>query len=193
MFTIVPHRSVWRRRAVACAAGAVAGCGGTAPPGVAPVADRRPLDSVVGVRPGDLAPAFDVPGLDGRRVRLADFRGRPVLLDFWATWCEPCRAEMDDLRDVRRRFGDRVVIVGLAEDPTPDTPRAYAAAHGLTWRQAFLGPEPNPTDDRYDVRGLPSIWLVGADGRIVAKGLRGDRIAAGVAAVLGGDRLPVRR
>ncbi len=179
--------AVRRPLTVVCLAVAAGGCGGTAPPAAAPPSpDRRPAGPVVGVRPGDLAPPFDVPGLDGPRVRLADLRGRPVVLDFWAAWCQPCLAEMDDLRAVRRRFGDRVVIVGLDEDVTPDRPRAYAAAHGLDWRQAFLGPEPNPTDDRYDVRGLPSIWLVGADGRILATGLRGGRINAAVAAALGG-------
>jgi peroxiredoxin len=137
---------------------------------------------------GDAAPDFVVKGLDDKPIRLADFRGKYVLLEFWATWCGPCLAQTDYMKDVYRRFGSdpRFAMISLSTDPKPNDPMHYVASQGLAWRQGFLGdcdeaPIVNPpVFNDYGVEGIPSIWLIGPDGKVVAKSLHYDSILAAV-------------
>jgi peroxiredoxin len=138
---------------------------------------------------GNAAPDFVVKGLDDKPIRLADFRGKYVLLEFWATWCGPCLAEMDYMKEVYRRFGGdpRFAMVGLSVDPKPNDPMNYAASHGLAWRQGFLGNcdeapivDDAPVVNDYGVEGYPSIWLIGPDGKVIAKNLYEDSILKAV-------------
>ncbi len=62
------------------------------------------------------APDFELPDLNGNLVRLSQFRGRPVLLNFWATWCPPCRKEMPDLQAFSEKYGDRIQVLGVNLD-----------------------------------------------------------------------------
>jgi thiol-disulfide isomerase/thioredoxin len=76
---------------------------------------------------GDAAPDFQTVTLDGKPLRLADYRGKTVLLDFWATWCGPCRGETPHLKRVREAFrgDDRLAIIGLSLDDEAAAPREY--------------------------------------------------------------------
>lgn len=123
---------------------------------------------------GEPAPGFAVETLDGDPLRLADYRGRFVLLDFWATWCGPCVAETPHLNAVFEEFGDdpRFVMIALSLDTDPEAPRAYAAEHDLRWTQGFLGDwSTSPVPESFGVRGIPSIWLIDSDGTVIAKDL----------------------
>ena len=78
-------------------------------------------------------PEIRLPGIDGAVHRLADWRGRPLVINFWATWCEPCRREIPLLRALRREHtADRLEIVGIAVD-YPDDVRKYARAQGIDY------------------------------------------------------------
>ncbi len=136
---------------------------------------------------GQPAPAFDVETLDGGRVKLADFRGKYVLVDFWATWCVPCIAEIPDLKAVHDRFGkdDRFAMLSLSLDAAKDAPRKFVAEKGLPWKQGFLGEwaEGGVPED-YHVESIPAMFLVGPDGMLKAANLRGDMIGAAVAEAL---------
>ena len=141
---------------------------------------NRPME---GPGIGDLAPDFSIETVDGTTLRLGDQRGKFVLLDFWAVWCAPCRAETPYLKDVFETFGanDRFAMIGLSLDDDPEKPQAYAEEHEIGWTQGFLG---DWSDDEvtksYGVSGIPSIWLIGPDGTILARNLRGVGIASAI-------------
>jgi peroxiredoxin len=137
---------------------------------------------------GDLAPDFRVESVDGKAIELADYRGKFVLLEFWATWSPPCLDQIPYLKSTFDALGQnpRLAMIGLSLDVKKETPRAYAAKHSLGWTQGFLGEWSRATlPDAYGVRGIPSIWLIGPDGRVIAKDLNLSRIQAAVAEALG--------
>ena len=83
---------------------------------------------------GQPAPGFELAAIDGPTVSLSDYRGRPVIVNFWASWCVPCREEFPLLRDARRRHAaDGLEILGIVHDDGPEAARAFAASHGADW------------------------------------------------------------
>jgi peroxiredoxin len=140
---------------------------------------------------GQEAPGFEIKTTDDKAVRLADYRGKYVLLDFWATWCGPCVAETPNLKAVFEQYGKRedFVMIGLSLDQDKEKPIAYAKEKGTQWIDGFLGDwGKDEVTKKYGVRGIPSIWLIGPDGKVVAKGLRGDGIMEAVKKAMEGGK-----
>ncbi len=140
---------------------------------------------------GQDAPEFTCETLDGETISLADYRGKYVLLDFWSVWCGPCRGETPHLKAVWDAFGDddRFAMIGLSLDKDVDVPKEYTEKNELKWIQGFLGDwSKTKVPASFGVQGIPSIILIGPDGKIIASGLRGPAIKAAVDAALGNSQ-----
>ena len=147
------------------------------------------LDVVRNLAIGQPAPAFEIKSLNGKPLRLGDFNGKFVILDFWATWCGPCLEQEPHLQAVFDAFhdDDRFAIVSLSLDDKPETAANYVAKHNLKWHQGFLG-QGSRVSEQYGITSIPQIMLIGPDGKIVSKDLGGPGIKTAVSQAL--RRLP---
>ena len=140
-------------------------------PSFAAVQDQQPV--IRFVRNPDLAPDFKLTSLDGKPVTLAGSRGKVILLNFWATWCGPCRAEIPDLVDLQNKYKERLQILGLVvDDEDQDAIKEFVEKFGINYPVAIAG-----DDVRFQYGGigaLPTSFVLNAEGRIVQKheGLR---------------------
>lgn len=114
---------------------------------------------------GALAPDFTLETLDGQRIRLSDLRGQVVVLNFWATWCGPCREEMPLFERATAEFaGQGLVLIAINVQERPGTVRPFVDRLGLTYP---IGLDENGAiGRRYRVRSFPTTYFVGRDGTI---------------------------
>jgi cytochrome c biogenesis protein CcmG/thiol:disulfide interchange protein DsbE len=113
---------------------------------------------------GRPAPRVELPGLRGGRVRLAELRGRPVVLNFWASWCPPCLAEMPEFERVHRRLGGRVTFLGVNQRDQLQAAEELARSTGVTYPLAV-----DPAGRAFDAfggLGMPTTVLIRADGTV---------------------------
>ena len=125
---------------------------------------------MVGDVRGVPAPNFDLATLDGRRVKLSDYRGKAVLLNFWATWCSPCKVEMPWFVDLQKKYGnDGLVILGVAMDDSEASKIAeFANEMGVNY-PVLLGTD-KVSEDYGNVEFLPTSFYIDREGKIVGKG-----------------------
>jgi thiol-disulfide isomerase/thioredoxin len=109
--------------------------------------------------------------IDGSTVDLASLRGKVVLLDFWATWCVPCRGEVPTVVSVYNKYHSRgFEIVGISLDQNRDSLSQFIANNGMTWPEYFDGQGwGNSLARRFDIRFIPQMWLLDRQGRIITK------------------------
>jgi peroxiredoxin/YHS domain-containing protein len=116
------------------------------------------------------APAFSLLDLEGRKVSLEGMKGQIVLLDFWATWCAPCRKSMPELDDLHRRYRDRgVTVLGVSIDEGGAAKvRKFLKTRSVSYPIA-LDSEKAPAWEAYRVKSVPAAFLIDREGRIVAQ------------------------
>jgi cytochrome c biogenesis protein CcmG/thiol:disulfide interchange protein DsbE len=116
-------------------------------------------------RKGFLAPDFTLSTLDGSSVRLSDLRGKPVLINFWASWCGPCRQEMPHLQAIYETHADQgLVVLGVDQLESPSAVAGFVEELGLTFPIPLDGDGKVAAD--YQARGLPTSFFVDASGVI---------------------------
>ncbi len=124
--------------------------------------------------PGSALPAkgmkladFELKDLDGNVVKLSQFAGRPVLLNFWASWCPPCKAEMPLLQSVQEKHSKDLVVIGVDEQELPETAKAFIDENHLTI--LFLIDQTGDVSGQYHVRALPTTLFLDANGVLRAQ------------------------
>jgi thiol-disulfide isomerase/thioredoxin len=120
------------------------------------------------------APALTGRTLAGAPFSLARYRGRPVVINFWATYCAPCKTEAPELARAAQRLGSRVRFVGVDVSDHDGKARRFARAHG--WRYPIVADPNGDASSAFAVSGIPTTFIVDANGVVV------DRIQAGVTA-----------
>jgi thiol-disulfide isomerase/thioredoxin len=137
---------------------------------VAPVAAGNDTNQPVihFVKDPEMAPPLQAQDLLGRPVNKENWAGKVVLVNFWATWCPPCRVEIPELLELKKEFGDRLEIVGISEDDDgPETVLKFARQRGMTYPIVMATKELIASYG--GVPALPTTFLVNTEGRVVTK------------------------
>jgi peroxiredoxin len=141
------------------------------------------LDNLIPV--GSDAPDFSQPSPDGKAITLSSLRGKVVLIDFWASWCKPCRMEMPNVKRVYDQYkGKGFEILGVSLDREKGAWVQAIAQDGLPWKHVSdLGFWNNAAAQQYGVSSIPYTVLVDRDGKVLGKNLRGPALEAKLAEV----------
>lgn len=116
---------------------------------------------------GRTAPDFVLPDLDGRQVNASSMHGLVVVLDFWATWCGPCKRELPIVQKIAEDYKSQGVQVwGISQDEEPSTVKKWMSDNGMEFR-TLIDPDAK-TAEQYEVKGIPALVVVGRSGKIVS-------------------------
>lgn len=125
-------------------------------------------ESVVGLNVGDMAPDFQLTTLDGEEVALSDYRGSRVWINFWATWCPPCRAEMPDMEEFYKQNDVEILAINLTEtEPSTDQVQRFVDEYELTF--PILLDEVIEVATAYRIQPIPTSFMLDSEGVIQFK------------------------
>ena len=136
------------------------------------------LSNIEILKKGQPAPDINLPTLEGKKLSLSSFRGKVVLIDFWASWCGPCLREVPNLRKAYEKYKSKGFdIYSVSLDIQKDKWEKAIEKHRMTWNHVSdLKGWESPLVQTYGIKGIPFTVLLDKDGKIIAKMLRGDEI-----------------
>jgi cytochrome c biogenesis protein CcmG/thiol:disulfide interchange protein DsbE len=131
------------------------------------------LESAKGSNPADninssknKAPEFTLAGPSGKTVSLSDFKGKVVIVDFWATWCPPCRKGIPDLIDLQTEFGNKLAVIGISVDTdTKDQVASFAQNFNINYTVLFANPD--VVNAYGNIESIPTSFIIDKNGNIV--------------------------
>ncbi|MBO1510144.1 TlpA family protein disulfide reductase [Metabacillus bambusae] len=130
----------------------------------------NPNDTKVGVTEGNAAPDFELTTLDGEKMSLSSLQGKKVILNFWATWCPPCRSEMPDMQKIQADYNDEVVIAAVnltSSEKNVDTVKDFVEELELSF--PVLLDEKGKINNQYEVMSYPTSYIIDENGIIGTK------------------------
>jgi thiol-disulfide isomerase/thioredoxin len=131
------------------------------------VSERARLGELIPYSPPLPAPELSFVDLAGNTVNLADFTGKIVLVNLWATWCAPCLREMPSLERMQSRLGDKITVIAISEDRGGSkTVEPFIGKLGLRSVKTYLDPK-STAERAFKVQGLPTSFLIDREGRVV--------------------------
>jgi len=134
---------------------------------------------------GSTPPDFTATDIAGSEVRLSALKGKVVLLDFWATWCPPCRVEVPNLVDINKRFGDRnFVLISVSLDRDLEAARKFVRDKEMDWVHIIDREAGRALAEKYQVEFIPSTFVIDSRGKIAASHLRGSNLRVKIAELL---------
>lgn len=139
------------------------------------VAEQPPLGHKMNpVSPPLVAPGFTLPDMDGEMHSLNDFRGKVVMLNFWATWCPPCRREMPSMQRLYEKYRERgLAVVAVNQFEDPDLVFEFTGRLSLEPTFTILFDRESRVSEQYGVKGLPTTYLLDKTGKIQYRAIGG--------------------
>ncbi|RXQ91490.1 AhpC/TSA family protein [Ancylomarina salipaludis] len=139
------------------------------------------------IAPGQQAPGFEMESLEGALISLSDFKGKITLIDFWASWCGPCRKENPNMVKLYQTYHEKgLEILGVSLDTSKERWAKAVEKDNLTWNHVCdFQKWQSPLVSQYAVRGVPFTVLIDKQGRIIASGLHGEALKSKVEEALG--------
>ena len=148
----------------------------------------KSLESVLNTAVGQVAPDIELPSPDGENINLSSLKGKVVLVDFWASWCRPCRRENPNVVKIYEKYKDKgFEVYSVSLDRTKDKWIQAIKQDNLIWpgHVSDLGGWKSSAAALYSVKSIPQTFLLDANGKIIAKNLRGNRLEQKLAELFG--------
>ena len=141
----------------------------------------------IGLSIGETAPDFTMNNQFGKPVSLKDFRGKVVMIDFWATWCGPCIASLPQVIELKKKyFGEKFEILGISLDKDLEQWKSFINDKQMDWIHIADGQYwNNAIAVQYQIESIPNVWIIDKEGKIIAKELRGSSVESELATIMG--------
>lgn len=140
---------------------------------------KQKIEDMQQVNIGGIAPNFELTTPEGKKLSLHELRGHIVLLDFWASWCGPCLAEVPNLKAIYEKYHSKgLEILGVSLDEKETAWKGAIERKGLTWKHvSSLKGWKCPIAQKFKVTGIPRMYIIDAQGKIIAQDLRGEKLS----------------